>query len=68
MLTTVLTLRQQVSYRLLNPSFSALLVLPPLLKFLIHLHSLKGFSSPVPAIACGEEEGDANQWRKAAID
>jgi hypothetical protein len=29
---------------------------------------LKGFSSLVPAITCGEEEGDANQWRKAAID
>jgi hypothetical protein len=28
----------------------------------------KGFSSPVPALACGEEEGDANQWRDAAID
>jgi hypothetical protein len=29
---------------------------------------LKGFSSLVPAITCGEEKGDANQWRKAAID
>jgi len=61
----------QVSYRLLNPSFPALLVLPPLLKFLTHLHTPQRlfFSSACYSLLirgrrCKSMEGSSNRWRE----